>query len=54
MLSIIYPNWRWWADYFIYFYDHTAVDGFGNYKIACILDTRIDEIVDDFRVKNEN
>jgi hypothetical protein len=47
LLTLKYPFHRWWADYFIYFYraDKTT---------ACILDTRTDELVEDYRKENEN
>jgi hypothetical protein len=49
MLTIKYPNWRLWADYFIYFYDYDVIDGMGNHPVVCILDIRTDELVDDYR-----
>jgi len=36
-LTLKYPKWRLWADYFVYFYNEKGV--------VCILDTRTDEIV---------
>lgn len=53
VLTLQYPTWRWWADYFIYFYSEEK-DGMGHNKTACILDTRTDELVEDYRIENEN
>lgn len=53
-LTLLYPTNRLWADYFIYFYDHNSLDGMGKFKTACILDIRTDEIVEDYRIKNED
>jgi hypothetical protein len=50
----MYPTNRWWADYFIYFYNHNVVDGMGHHPTVCILDVRTDEIVEDYRVENED
>jgi hypothetical protein len=54
LLTLRYPTWRWWADHFIYFYDDKNLDGMGHMKTACILDTRTDKLVEDYRKENEN
>lgn len=43
-LTLRYPKWRLWSDYFVYFYSEEK-DGMGHNKVVCILDTRTDEIV---------
>lgn len=53
LLTLQYPIWGWWAVHFIYFYSEEK-DGMGNNKTVCILDTRTDEIVEDYRIENES
>lgn len=49
MLTLRYPIWRWWEVNYIYFFSE-EIDGMGHNKVACILDVRTDELVEDYRI----
>lgn len=54
LLTLRYPRWRIWNTNFIYFYNDKDIDGMGNMKIACILNISTDELVEDYRKRNED
>ena len=39
-LTLKYPEWRLWAEHFIYFYNE--------FGVVCILDSRTDTIVNEY------